>query len=147
LLVRTFTVTSTETASAMLDVFNGFHDGFMQSIAITSRDRIEDDLSQTCTGAFDVEIAFAHYNYASGDEPFHPYTQVIRGRFSDVRNIRLGLTDEFLGNTIIRLAVQEVEGRLELWLGRHAYLDAERRYEFREAPMFSFADATFTEEE
>ena len=51
-----FAVSSEQTAAGALDSFNGFHDGFMKHIVLSSRDRIEQDLSQTCTGVFDVEI-------------------------------------------------------------------------------------------
>ena len=140
------TVACKETAQAVLEYFNGFHDGFMKRIVIRSQDRIDEDLSQTCTGLFDVEIEFAHYNYAAEGAPFHPHDQIIRGQFRDVRDIRLTLTEEFLGNTIISLRMEPTEdGRLELHLGRHAYVAGERRYDFRESPLFSFTSADFTE--
>jgi len=59
--MKSFAISSEETAATALDYFNGFHDGFMKRIVFASQDRIEDDLSQTCTGLFDAEIDFAHY--------------------------------------------------------------------------------------
>ena len=56
-------VSSEETAERALDYFNGFHDGFMKRILFEPQDRVDEDLSQTCTGVFDVKIDFAHYNY------------------------------------------------------------------------------------
>jgi len=63
---KSFAVSSDATAAKALDYFNGFHDGFMKRIMFTSQDQIERDLSQACTGVFDVEIDFAHYNYPRG---------------------------------------------------------------------------------
>lgn len=47
----------------------GFHDGFMKRIAIVSHDDIDEEYAQSCTGRFDVEIDFAHYNYRLLVEP------------------------------------------------------------------------------
>jgi len=140
-----FDVTNAQTAAALLDRFNGFHDGFMQRIAITSRARIEADRSQTCSGRFDVEIDFAHYNYASDTAQSQRHDQIICGQFRDVRDIRLELTGDFAGNTIISLTILATADGLELRLGRHAYLAEERRYDYREATLFTFATATFSE--
>ena len=63
-------VSSVEEAARALEYYNGFHDGFMKRIVIDSRDEIHADLGQSCTGVFDVEIDFAHYNYRKGAEPF-----------------------------------------------------------------------------
>ena len=83
--MTSFTVTATETAAGALDYFNGFHDGFMKRIVIESQDRIDEDLGQTYTGLFDVEIDFAHYNYPDGAAPFHPYNQIVRAAFGTYR--------------------------------------------------------------
>jgi hypothetical protein len=145
-VMPTRTVDCHPSAQAALDYFNAFHDGFMQRITITSQDRILEDQSQTCTGLFHLEIDFAHYNYPAPGNPFHPHDQLIRAQFHDVRDIRLHLTTEFLGNTIISLTIEPApENRLEFRLGRHAYLPAENRYEFRESPIFTFTTAEFTE--
>jgi len=143
---KRFTVSSAETAASMLDYFNGFHDGFMKRIAITSQDRIEEDLSQTCTGVFDVEIDFAHYNYADGANPFHGHKQIVRAQFRNVRDIVADFSDGFLGNTIISLSIAQEKRILGLRLGRHYYLETERRYELREHQLFTFTDATFVEQ-
>ena len=140
----------------MLDYFNGFHDGFMKRIAIESQDRIDEDLGQTCTGLFDVHIDFAHYNYPGKTNPFHPYDQIIEAHFRDVQDILVDFRGGFLGNTIISLTVvaatrrkggqTEMERCLELRLGRHFYLEAERRYEFSECGLFTFTNARFAEQ-
>ena len=153
--LASFAILSEETAARALDYFNGFHDGFMQRIAIESRDRIHEDQSQSCTGVFDVRIDFAHYNYGRGAEPFHPYDQRVRAEFRNVQNILVDLSDGFLGNTIIRLSIVPANRRkggqapmepcLGLLLARHYYLEQERRYELRETQLFTFTDATFVE--
>jgi hypothetical protein len=140
------TITSEETAASVLDYFNGFHDGFMKRIVLTSQDRIEEDLSQTCTGVFDVEIDFAHYNYPDGANPFHSHNQIVRAQFRNVRDIVADFSDGFLGNTIITLSITQEQGVLGLRLGRHYYLETERRHELRESQLFTFTDATFVEQ-
>src|SRR5882672_6192640 len=148
-----FELSSVDDAVKMLDYFNGFHDGFIQRIVIESKDRINDDLSQTCTGVFEVEIDFAHYNYAAGADPFHPHNQIVRARFRNVQDIYCDFGAGFPGNTILGLSVVSAnrlkggettaEPCLGLRLARHFYLADERRYEVREAQLFSFTDAVF----
>lgn len=58
--LRRFEVDSRASAEEALDYFNAFHDGFMQTIVLDSADRIEADLSQSCSGLFQVTILFAH---------------------------------------------------------------------------------------
>ena len=151
-----FNISSTEEAAKALDYFNGFHDGFMKRIIITSRDEIDENLGQSCSGVFDVEIEFAHYNYRQGDEPFHPYNQIIQAEFRNVQDIFCNLNEGFLGNTIISLSILSENRRvggstateecLSLRLGRHFYLEEDRRSEFRESRLFTFTDATFREQ-
>ena len=150
-----FTVSSEQTAGSALDYFNGLHDGFMKRIVLVSQDRIEPDRSQTCTGVFDVEIDFAHYNYPRGAEPFHPHDQIVRAQFRNVQDILADFRGEYLGNTIISLSITTSSRRkggqtgtepcLTLRLGRHYFLEAERRYELREHQLFTFAEASFIE--
>ena len=153
---RSFAVSSAGEAAQALDYFNGFHDGFMKRIAITSHDEIDEDHGQSCTGVFDVEIDFAHYNYPDGNEPFHPYNQIIHARFRKVQDIFCDFSEGFLGNTIIGLSVVPVNRRrggsdaveqcLGLRLARHYYLAEHRRYELRESQLFTFTDVTFREQ-
>jgi len=150
-------VTSVDEGRRALAYFNGFHDGFMQRLVITSRDMIAEDLSQSCTGVFDVDIDFAHYNYAATGRPLQPHTRRVCARFEGVRAPRCDFAEEYLGNTIIALdivpatrrpvgAVRE-EACLALELTRNFYVEAERRWESRRAPMFTFERATFREED
>lgn len=150
-----FEIESVHQARAALEYFNGFHDGFARRIALTSQDRMEEDGSQTASGVFDVEIDFAHYNYARGGRPLQPPGQLVRGTFRAVQDIFLDLREGFLGNSIIRLSVVPVRRRaggstaaedsLALWLARHFYLEEFRRHELRESQIFTFATATLVE--
>jgi hypothetical protein len=150
-----FAVSSEASALKVLDYFNGFHDGFMKRMVIQSEDRIEEDLSQTCTGVFDVEIDFAHYNYPDGAAPFHPSGHIVRAQFHHVQDILIDLGGKFLGNTIIALSIAAASRRkggetatepcLGLRLARHYYLEEERRFELRETQLFTFTGATFVE--
>ena len=143
---RTFAISSEQSGASALDYFNGFHDGFMKRIVLVSQDCIEPDLSQTCTGVFDVEIDFAHYNYPDGANPFYRHNQIVRTQFRNVRDIVADFSDGFLGNTIITLSITQEKRALGLRLGRHYYLEAERRHELRESQLFTFTDATFVEQ-
>jgi hypothetical protein len=145
--LRRFTVSSEEDAARALDYFNGFHDGFMKRIVVESRDRIEEDLSQSCTGLFDVHIDFAHYNYAGGAEPFHPHNQIVRAQFRDVQDILFDFQSGFLGNTIIGFSIVAASrDRLELRLSRHYYLEEQRRHELMEMRLLTFSEAVFEEQ-
>ena len=150
-----FRVSSVEEAATVLDYFNGFHDGFMKRIAITSSDEIDEDRGQTCTGVFTVEIDFAHYNYQDKDSPFHPYDQIVSATFCEVQDVFCDFREGFLGNTIISLSVAPANRRkggssatepcLGLQLARPYYLEEFRRYELRQSQLFTFAEATFRE--
>jgi hypothetical protein len=146
--MREFQVTSERNAAEALDYFNGFHDGFIKRMVLTSRDEITEDLAQTCGGVFDVEIDFAHYNYRAGEAPFHPYNQMVRGVFQGVREIALDFGRGYLGNSVIALEIRSCalpEPCLALVLTRHYYLEDQRRHELREAQMFTFEQATFSD--
>jgi hypothetical protein len=146
-------VSSVEEAARVLDYFNGFHDGFIKRFVIESRDEILADRSQSCTGVFDVRIDFAHYNYQQGAEPFHTHDQIVTTRFSNVQDLFCDFREGFLGNTIISLGIAPATRRksggtsgepcLSLRLGRHYFLEEQRRHEFRESELFTFTEATF----
>jgi hypothetical protein len=150
-----FDISSEATAAQALDHFNGFHDGFIKRMVVKSEDQIGEDLGQTCTGLFEVEIDFAHYNYGQAAEPFHSHRQIVRAEFRAVRDILADFRSGFLGNTIITLSINagtrrnvgqtDSEPCLILHWGRHFYHEAERRHELREFPLFSFREATFME--
>lgn len=148
-------VSTVEEARAVLDYFNGFHDGFMKRLTIDSRDEMHEDQSQSCTGVFDVEIEFAHYNYADGSRPLHPASQRVLATFHNVQDLFCDFREGFLGNTINHLSIHlasrrqggttSVETCLALHLARNFYLEEYRRFELRQSQLFTFTRATFRE--
>lgn len=150
-----FKLSSAEEGASILNHFNGFHDGFIRRMIVESQDRINPDLSQTCTGVFDVQIDFAHYNYPAGGDGFHLYNQIVRASFRNVQDLSCEFGEGFLGNTILNLSVAPVnrvkgggtatEPCLCLRLTRHFYQAGDRRYELRESQLFTFTDAVFVE--
>jgi hypothetical protein len=152
-----FELSSVQEAATVLDHFNGFHDGLIRRLVVESKDRINKDLSQTCSGVFEVEMDFAHYNYPAAVDPFHRYDQIVRATFRNVQDVFCDFREGFLGNTILGLSVVReerskggettVECCLGLRLARHYYLKEERRYEVRECRLFTFTDAVMIEEQ
>lgn len=146
-------MSSVDEAREVLDYFNGFHDGFMKRIAIVSQDDIDEEYAQSCTGRFDVEIDFAHYNYRFDDRP--PHDQIIRAVFGDVQDIFVDLSEGYVGNMIIGLFVNAanrrqggtttVEPAMALSLERSFLLEPHRRWENRRMQFFTFSAATFHE--
>ena len=153
--LRTLHVSTPEEAAAAIESFNGFHDGFMKRIEITSLDTIEPDYGQTCAGVFDVEIDFAHYNYESGGSQLQTHDRLVRARFQLVQDLYLDLQQGFVGNTIQFLRAHAGNRRVGgstapedcicLRLGRQFFLEDARQWETREAQLFTFSAATFTE--
>ena len=150
-----FEIATLEEATAAVEFFNGFHDGFMKRIEISSRDEITEDLGQTCSDVFDVEIHFAHYNYRAHGVPLQPHTRIIRAIFEGVQDIALDLNRGFVGNSITFIEIEAAERVaggttsrepcLELKLGRNFLREPERHWEPRVATLFSFARAVFRE--
>lgn len=148
-----FEVTSVDEGRAALDYFNGFHDGFMKRIAIVSQDDIGEEYAQSCTGRFDVEIDFAHYNYRFEDRP--PHDQIVRAVFHDVQDIFCDFSEGYVGNPISSLYVHAanrrrggtttVEPSIALSLERSFLLEEHRRWETRRMQFFTFSAATFSE--
>ncbi len=83
-------------AKRILHHFNGFHDGFIQEIALRSHDSFFregpeiTDIVHGLSGAFDVVVKFAHYNYAADTQP---HDRVVRCTFEGVREFHLDLRD------------------------------------------------------
>ena len=77
-------VASPEEAEAVLDYFNGFHDGFIKRLTLISHDYFEARGVQVCSGHLDLEVEIAHYNYRDGEPPA---TQVVQARFTHVRHL------------------------------------------------------------
>jgi hypothetical protein len=62
-------VASPGEAEAVLDYFNGFHDGFIKRLTLVSHDYFEARGTQVCSGRLDLELLIAHYNYRDGEPP------------------------------------------------------------------------------
>lgn len=89
-------LTTAADAEQILDYFNGFHDGFIQHIALHSYDSFVQeganvtDIVHRLTGRFDARIDIAHYNYQHGTQPAH---RVVRCEFKNVKDFYLDLRD------------------------------------------------------
>lgn len=73
-----------EEAAAVLEYFNGFHDGFIRRLTLSSYDYFERRGVQACSGRLDLDLVIAHYNYRNGEPPAD---QVVNARFSHVRHL------------------------------------------------------------
>ena len=78
-------VTTPEQADAVLEYFNGFHDGFIKQLTLSSYDYFERWGVQACSGRLDLELVITHYNYRNGEPPAN---QLVRARFAQVRNLQ-----------------------------------------------------------
>src|SRR5215470_3098824 len=86
-----YVVASAEQAAAVVEYFNGFHDGFIRRLSLISHDTFEDRDTHVTTGLLDLEILFAHSNYRAGEPPFD---QLVQARFSRVRDLRMNFTGQ-----------------------------------------------------
>jgi hypothetical protein len=77
-------VATAEEAGAVLEYFNGFHDGFIKRLTLISYDYFEARGVQACSGRLDLELAIAHYNYREGEPQAD---QVVQARFAHVRHL------------------------------------------------------------
>ena len=143
-------IATPEDAEAVLDYFNGFHDGFIKRLTLISHDYFEARGVQVCSGRLDLELALAHYNYRNGEPPAN---QVIQARFRHVRHLNMNMpgnaAEWSLANVHfehgIRLSASTEEScfyarflqnRLDAgkWVLHHALLFSFREAEFREQP-------------
>lgn len=89
-------LTTAADAEQILDYFNGFHDGFIRQIALSSSDYFVQegpqvtDIAHRLTGRFNARIDIAHYNYQHGTQPAH---RVVRCEFNNVKDFCLDLRD------------------------------------------------------
>jgi hypothetical protein len=77
-------VETPEDAEAVLEYFNGFHDGFIKRLTLVSHDYFEARGVQACSGRLDLELTIAHYNYRGGEPPAD---QLVHARFTHVRHL------------------------------------------------------------
>jgi hypothetical protein len=143
-----FVVAGTEEATAAVEYFNGFHDGFIRRLSLTSHDTFEDRDTHVITGLLDLEILFAHSNYREG---FPPFDQLVEARFAGVRDLRMNFTGLPADWPIINFHLEcdsspTSTGRS--WLRARliqARLVDNSRWEHVEAVTFSFHSAEFRE--
>lgn len=87
-------IKTADEAARFLDAVQGFHEAFIQDITITSRDSFAvngpapGDVSQICTGDFDVRIIVTHHPARAGNPPSRAITRCV---FKHVREICLDL--------------------------------------------------------
>ncbi len=83
-------VATPEQAEAVLEYFNGFHDGFIRRLTLLSYDCFGARGVQVCSGRLDLELEIAHYNYRTGEPPAN---QVVQARFTHVRHLSADMPD------------------------------------------------------
>ena len=146
-----YPIETIQQARETLQYFNDFHDGFITKLTLISRDTFEADGSQVCTGTFDVEIEFAHYNYTQCPSP---YDQIIAARFVDVRGFSLDLTTMSFEWSIQSFEIEVAErGRVlsdsteACFLVKlvRAVFDPNGGWQHHESNLFTFKQATFSE--
>ncbi|MGI9648473.1 MAG: hypothetical protein ACR2OI_08145 [Acidimicrobiia bacterium] len=134
-------------AHDIVEQFNAFHDGFIQSVTIRSHDHFTadgpeaTDIAHHTSGAFDVEVEFAHYNYGGR---LQPIDRRIRAVFADVQDLHLDLT----GHTqeqwpIINVGFPPAETGFEFRIMRSRMVDGS--WAHTRQTWFRFATAAFTE--
>ncbi len=104
------TITNDKQAQAVLNYFNGFHDGFIKQLALKSQDKFEERGVQLCSGNLDLEITFAHYNYEADRRP---YDQVIKARFFQVRDLSIDFSGKSYEWSILDLSISQTERAAE----------------------------------
>lgn len=137
-------------AEAVLDYFNGLHDGFIKQLALTSHDRFEVRGEQASGERLTLEITFAHYNYQQDTKPAH---QLIKARFFEVMNLLIdfsGLSYEWSINHLTFIETQRVleDGQTVACLGAslvQSRLNSRREWELHEDVRFTFSRAEFEE--
>ena len=143
-------IATPEDAEAVLDYFNGFHDGFIKRLTLISHDYFEARGVQVCSGRLDLELVLAHYNYRNGEPPAN---QVIQARFRHVRHLHMNMpgnaAEWSLANVHFEYGVRLtprteescfyarfLQNRLDAdrWVLHHALLFSFREAEFGEPP-------------
>jgi hypothetical protein len=137
-----------EDAAAILEYFNGFHDGFIKRLTLNSYDYFERRGVQACSGRLDLELVIAHYNYRDGEPPAD---QLVHARFAHVRQLRADMPGKAAEWTIMNVHFELGVRRSDLAEEPCFYarllqnrLD-EGRWVHHQALGFSFQEAEFHE--
>jgi hypothetical protein len=94
------TLRTPEEAAAILEYFNGFHDGFIKRLTLSSYDYFERRGVQACSGRLDLEVVIAHYNYRDGEPPAD---QLVHASFRHVRNLQVNMPGKAAEWTIMNV--------------------------------------------
>jgi hypothetical protein len=94
------TLKTPEEAAAILEYFNGFHDGFIKQLILSSYDYFERRGVQACSGRLDLEVVIAHYNYRDGEPPAD---QLVHASFRHVRNLQVDMPGKAAEWTIMNV--------------------------------------------
>jgi hypothetical protein len=94
------TLKTPEEAAAILEYFNGFHDGFIKQLTLSSYDYFERRGVQACSGRLDLEVVIAHYNYRDGEPTAD---QLVHASFTHVRNLQVDMPGKVAEWTIMNV--------------------------------------------
>lgn len=147
----TRTVTNLEEANAVLEYFNGFHDGFIKTLSVISHDVFEERGVQASSARLDLEITFAHYNYQQGERPAD---QLITARFFEVMDLSIAFSGQLHEWSVYEVFISETsraleDGREEACLAAvllQSRLRDNREWQRHEDLTFTFRRAAFEEE-
>ena len=87
-------IRTVEDAAKLLESVHHFHDGYIQTVILSSEDRFDiseptlQGIGHLCTGAFRAELIFVHHPTIAG---LPPRRKTSRCTFLEVRNFRLDL--------------------------------------------------------
>jgi hypothetical protein len=142
------TLKTSEEAAAILEYFNGFHDGFIKQLTLSSYDYFERRGVQACSGRLDLEVVIAHYNYRDGEPPAD---QLVHASFTHVRNLQVNMPGKAAEWTIMNVHFERGVRPSDLaeepcFYARllQTHLD-EGRWVHYQALGFSFQEAEFYE--
>ena len=130
-----------------LDYFNCFHMGFIKAIKLVSRDYFIEDYGQVCTGAFDVEMEMALYNYLWGGKI--PYDQVVKLSLFNISQLSLDFSvlpvpDWYLNE--IRIEKTDTQRKFIL-LATFSYYDQQTAtHKQKEISLFHFQNGIISDE-
>jgi hypothetical protein len=127
-----FEIGSVADAEAALRYFNGFHDGFIRELTLTSQDRFRARGVHEMSGRLDLLIRFAHYNYREGEPPAD---QVVEARFLEVRDL---VADFPLRHDEWAIMGLDIEGVTQSRLRARLHLDRLVDGEWRSCEGLSF---------
>jgi hypothetical protein len=94
------TLKTPEEAAAILEYFNGFHDGFIKQLTLSSYDYFERRGVQACSGRLDLEVVIAHYNYRDGEPTAD---QLVHASFTHVRTLQVDMPGKVAEWTIMNV--------------------------------------------